>query len=142
MQEHPILFYTDDDEDDLFVFESIAKELIASTYLFSDGDTLLSRLNNPPPKPSLVFVDLNMPTKSGYEIMDEMKSSKKLKGIPIIILSTAGDSFSIEKCRQAGASYYIQKPTSMEKLKDAVECTLNIDWQKHDPAVDGFVYKA
>jgi CheY-like chemotaxis protein len=141
MKNMPILFYTDDDQDDLMVFEVAASGLGADTNLFDDGNKLMYSLNNPPPVPSIVFVDLNMPLKSGYEILHEMKASERLKGIPVVVLSTATDKGNIDKSRKAGADYYIPKPTSVEKLRKAIAHTMTMDWNAPKSLDASFVYQ-
>ena len=139
MKTVPILFYTDDDADDLMIFEVAATAAGAETCLFEDGDLLLRNLNDLP-LPDIVFVDLNMPKKSGYEIISEMKSSDRLKGIPIVILSTASDAQNIQKCKKVGANYYITKPTSMDQLKSAIAHAMKIDWNTFRPSEKEFVH--
>jgi CheY-like chemotaxis protein len=137
----PVLFYIDDDNDDLDIFREAVSELGASVHLFSDPYKLEYALDNPPPVPSIVFVDLNMPVKSGYQIINEMKTSERLKEIPIVILSTADDSHNIEKSRASGANYYICKPTSFDKLKNVIAQTLEINWKQFDSSGNAFVHK-
>jgi len=122
------LFYTDDDTDDLMLFEMSANKIGAEAHLFDNGDAMLDMMRNPPPMPTIVFVDLNMPKKSGYEVIEEIRNELEMKTLPVVVLSTAADNSSVEKCRNAGASYYIQKPTSMDKLRSAIAHTLEIDW--------------
>ena len=141
MKTAPILFYVDDDADDLMIFEIAAEAVGATASLFADGDLLLHSLNHPPPIPSVVFVDLNMPRISGYDIIREMKASDRLKDIPIVILSTASDALNIRKSRNMGANYYITKPTSLENLKRAIAHTLKIDWATFAPSDATFVHR-
>ncbi len=68
-------------------------------------------MKNPPPAPSLVFVDLNMPVKNGFDVNKDIRSSKNFKDIPIIVLSTSSDSASVSKSESLGANYCIQKPS-------------------------------
>ena len=123
------VFYADDDLDDLDFFQVVIDELGHDVFLFLMGDDLLEAMDNPPPQASIVFLDLNMPLRSGYEILKELKASDNLKDIPVVILSTASDERSLERCKELGASFYVCKPNSMKEMKNAIHYILNIDWK-------------
>lgn len=123
------VFYADDDLDDLDFFQIVLEDLGHDVSLFSRGDELLEALHNPTPQASIVFLDLNMPLRSGYDILIELKATDKWKHIPVVILSTASNEMSMEKCKKHGASFYICKPNSMQEMKRALNYTLNIDWK-------------
>ncbi|RZJ31369.1 MAG: response regulator [Flavobacterium sp.] len=123
------LYYVDDDGDDLSIFEAAADDLGCEVELFNRGDELLSSLGKSETIPSVVYVDLNMPGMSGYEVISKIRESDALQDVPVVVLSTASDKQSIEKSRNAGASYYVQKPTSFGKLKAAISHTLGLDWK-------------
>ncbi len=140
MLENKPLFYVDDDADDLEIFHEVAQSMGIETQLFDRGDELLHTLLNPPPKPLVVFVDLNMPRISGFEVMKQIKANDFLTDIPVVAYSTATDSGTIDECKKMGADYFITKPSSIEVLKNALTYVLAIDWQEHDRTKD-FCYK-
>lgn len=121
------LFYVDDDDDDLGFFEEAVQTLGHEVHLFNLADKMIEALNNPPPSPSMVFLDLNMPGKSGFEIINEIRQSEMCKDLPIVVYSTAADFGTIKKCREHGANLYITKPTSMSALQRALKHVLAID---------------
>lgn len=137
------IFYTDDDEDDLSIFsdavKAIQKELRLHT--FDQPEKFLQALENPPPTPNLVFLDLNMPGKNGLEVLQEIRNSESHKKTPVVIFTTASDSFTIKKCKAGGANYFITKPLSMKALIASVEHALKIDWEKFVPSLSEFVYR-
>ncbi|MBE8728240.1 response regulator [Flavobacterium hungaricum] len=135
------LFYVDDDEDDRMFFEEVALQIGENLSLFELGDDMLLKLKNPPPYPSLIFLDLNMPIKDGFEVLQEIKGSPNLKEIPVIILSTAGNLETVQKCFDLGASLYLKKTVSISELKKSIEYVLSIDWQQRAVTIENFVYK-
>lgn len=139
MKNDQVLFYVDDDGDDLKFFGEAASELDFEVKLFNSGEKLMSALKNPKANPSVVFVDLNMPGKSGYEVIAEMRESKRWKDLPAVVLTTASDSYSVEKSRVAGASLFIQKPTTLDGLIVAIDNVVSRDWS--EPADLDFMYK-
>jgi response regulator RpfG family c-di-GMP phosphodiesterase len=137
---NPLIFYIDDDLDDLQAFAE-AVGSIAKVALFERGTEMIHALQHNPEKPAVVFVDLNMPMKSGYEIIQEIKDKEELKDMIIVVLSTASDNISVTRSRDLGANYFIQKPTTLRKLRKAIEHTLGIDWKKFKPTYGEFIHK-
>jgi CheY-like chemotaxis protein len=124
------LFYAEDDQDDVFLFQSVLNEMNIKHELVvaNNGQELIDSLNNPPPSPQIVFIDLNMPVKNGLESLEEIRASIEYGKVPIIILSTSSDEDAIEKARQLGADLYIVKPSNYGKLKAFLQECLAIDW--------------
>ncbi|MBF4515478.1 response regulator [Flavobacterium sp. ANB] len=138
------IFYTDDDEDDLSIFtdavESLPKKIELKTY--NGGEKLLNAIYNPPPTPSVVFLDLNMPGKNGFDVLKELQDSGEKKHIPIVIFSTSSEPSIIEKCRNLGANYFITKPVLMKDIVKSIEHALTINWKEFIPGPKNFVYKS
>ncbi|HEX9980490.1 MAG TPA: response regulator [Flavobacterium sp.] len=135
----PTVFYADDDHDDLAFFKEAAESLDVEVKGFAQGDDLLKSMKEPP-SPALVFIDLNMPVKSGYELIQEIRQSGYTE-TPIVVFSTASDHRSVTKCRELGANYFITKPTEINKLVNAISHTLSIDWKKFNPTYGEFIHK-
>lgn len=137
------IFYTDDDEDDLSIFadavESLPEKIQLKTY--NGGDKLLTAINNPPPIPYVVFLDLNMPGKNGFDVLKELRDSEK-KDIPVVIFSTSNEPGIIEKCRLLGANLFISKPVLMKDIVKSIEHALEINWKEFVPDAKNFVYKS
>lgn len=137
------IFYTDDDEDDLSIFadavESLPEKIQLKTY--NGGDKLLTAIYNPPPIPYVVFLDLNMPGKNGFDVLKELRDSEK-KDIPVVIFSTSNEPGIIEKCRLLGANLFITKPVLMKDIIKSIEHALGINWKEFVPDAKNFVYKS
>ena len=67
-----------------------------------------------------VLLDLNVPIINGFEILERVKNDKKLKRIPVIILSGSSNDDDIERCYQAGANCYLCKPGGLTEFFDMV----------------------
>lgn len=66
--------------------------------------------------PDLVLLDIILPKKDGYEVLDEIKADEKTKAIPVILLTNLESPGDIEKALSKGASSYLVK--SDYKLED------------------------
>ena len=73
------IFYIDDDQDDLDFFNDAIQSLGENVKLFLFPDEMFKILKNPPPNPSVIFVDLNMPLKTGIEIIKDLKRAAGFK---------------------------------------------------------------
>jgi response regulator RpfG family c-di-GMP phosphodiesterase len=141
MKQKITLFYLDDDTDDLEFFKEVADIMDVSVILFNTGNALIERLHNPPPMPAIVFLDLNMPIKSGYEIISEIKESSEFLLLPLVVFSTASERSIVEKCKKLGASLYMRKATSIKEMKTAIEFAMGVDWKNFDPDGSKFLYR-
>jgi two-component system, OmpR family, alkaline phosphatase synthesis response regulator PhoP len=63
-------------------------------------------------KPALIFLDVMMPKKNGYEVCQEIKDSPDLKDIYVIMLSARGQEAAIEQGLKCGANEFLTKPFS------------------------------
>ncbi len=72
-------------------------------------------------KPDLVFTDLMMPIKDGYEVCREIRADEHLKDIILIILTARGQDSDVEKGLAAGADDYVVKPFDPPKVVDRVK---------------------
>ena len=141
LETYTTIFYVDDDPDDRLFFEEVTQQLGEPVSLFELGEQMLFQLENPPPQPSLIFLDLNMPIKDGFEILREIKNTLNLKDLPVIILSTTSNPETVKRCYALGASLYLKKSVSIGDLKKSLEYVLSIDWEQHTVTENNFVYK-
>ena len=70
--------------------------------------------------PSLIFLDLNLPKKSGKEVLRLVKKDEKLRGVPIIVMSTSDFREDVELCYKLYANSYLVKPSDFSMFMDMV----------------------
>ncbi len=124
----------DDDEDDRMFFSEAMKELKMQNVLtvFESGLELMDYLHHPETNlPHILFLDINMPCKSGLECLEEIRENSKFKDLVIAIYSTSASEEDIENTFSNGANIYIKKPSDFNKLKKTIHQVLNINWQHH-----------
>ena len=122
----------DDDEDDRLIFteafEAIKMKTIVKTV--NDGMELIEYLtDNRNPLPHILFLDLNIPRKSGLECLMEIKRIDYLKEVAIAIYSTSASEQDIEETFVKGANVYIKKPSDFTALKNLLEEVIKMNWQ-------------
>jgi len=128
------IILADDDQDDRLFFTDAFDELKIKTRVvtFKDGVELMNYLNKENTLlPNVLFLDLNMPKKTGIECLNEIKANSKMSEIAIVIYSTSASEEDIEKTFVLGANIYIKKPDSFKKLKQVLSEVISINWQYH-----------
>lgn len=111
------ILLADDDDDDTMLFLEAAEKLSSKikVSIASDGQLLLSSLESSS-KPDIIFLDLNMPKKSGLECLKSIRSNPKYDNIPVIIYSTSQNKKDIDTCYKEGANYYVVKPYDFDDI--------------------------
>ena len=131
-----IILLADDDADDRLLFEEALKQVDNHTQITTaaDGEELMEILGNKFQSASVViFLDLNMPRKNGFECLKEIKRTEKLKNIPVIVYSTSCQQEAINQMYEHGASYYICKPNNFKKLTTSLQHIFSIGLNKLFP---------
>ncbi len=72
-------------------------------------------------RPDLILLDLNLPKKSGREVLEEIKSSPSLRSIPVVVLTTSSSEADVLRSYQQHANCYISKPVSLEGFLTVVK---------------------
>jgi CheY-like chemotaxis protein len=130
-----ILLAEDDLEDQTF-FKNVLSELPISTKLttFNNGEELMRYLITNASNAcntDILFLDLSMPHKTGYECLIEIKENVKLKELQVVMFTCSfsrGIEFDlnlINTLTRIGAVGFILKPDSFEEMKNLIEMTLN-----------------
>ena len=129
MNSNPLsILLADDDLDDCLFFKEAVEELFLPTKLSTmhDGEQLMQHLHNETTMlPDVLFLDLNMPRKNGFECLSEIKLNQKLKQLPVIIFSTSFEQEVVNLLYKNGAQYFIRKPSEFLQFKKIIHQTFN-----------------
>ncbi|MEO6903374.1 MAG: response regulator [Bacteroidia bacterium] len=125
------IYLADDDEDDRSFFQDALKEVCKDVQLTMaiNGSELMTILyKQPVPLPDVLFLDLNMPIKNGFECLAEIRANQLLNQLPVIIFSTTSQEEAVNMVYNIGANLYVRKPDSFVHLKKILKQVLSIDW--------------
>ena len=141
---HLNLLLADDDTDDCIFFKEALEKLPLSTHLTTvhNGEQVMQLLTKETNElPHVLFLDLNMPRKNGFECLLEIKLNKKLKQLPVIIFSTSFEQEVGNLLYKNGAQYYIRKPAEFSQLKKIIHQALKLIAQENilQPTKENFV---
>lgn len=134
------VFYTDDDEDDLSYFKEALDGMGVKVRLFQLPELLLHTIENPPPTPSLLFVDLNMPVKNGFDVMAAVRARRELDKVPIVVYTTSQSDEDIKRSYALGANLFMTKQSSWDKMIKSIKYALEKDWGDFSQKMLHFVY--
>ena len=110
----------DDDADDQFIFTDAVHEIAAGIecVTVNNGLEALNYLKTIDQKPSLIFLDLNMPIMNGFECLERIKNEDQFKEIPVIIFTTSNNSLDEKRTKKLGAHVFFTKTPNFKLLKE------------------------
>jgi CheY-like chemotaxis protein len=123
------ILLADDDIDDRDFFMRALKAVPLPTELTTvpDGQALMEYLSkNTDRLPHVLFLDINMPRKNGFECLAEIKQDKLLKDLPVVMFSTSNEQDKISILFKSGADLYIRKPANFAALVQVIHHALPI----------------
>jgi CheY-like chemotaxis protein len=136
MNESPAILLVDDSETDLFFMRAAFQKAGCKYPLqgVNDGEEAIAYLSGDGPfgnraefpLPSVMLLDLNMPKKSGFEVLAWVRAQPGLKRLTIMILSASTRTIDLERAFDLGANAFLVKPSTMEDLVNMVRCLR--DW--------------
>jgi two-component system, chemotaxis family, response regulator Rcp1 len=123
-----ILLVEDNPADSRLTLEAI-RDCAVETNLrvFREGIEALSFLrkegiHSDAARPALILLDLNLPKKSGREVLAEVKNDPDLRRIPVVVFSTSESEDDVLMAYGLHANCYIAKPKDMSQLIAVVRC--------------------
>lgn len=125
----PVLYAEDEDNDAFLMQRAFAKACVSNPlrvvddgpaairYLSGDGE-FADRLRHP--LPCLLLLDLNLPRRSGLEVLQWVRAQPAFAELPVVILTSSSQDRDIGSAYTLGANGYLVKPASSDKLIDLV----------------------
>lgn len=114
-------------EDDTFFQKFYSIELLELGYeveIARNGVEALEKMRAN--KPNILILDIIMPEKDGFEVLEEMSRDTSLKSIPVLVFSTLGQEQDMKRATDLGAKYFINKSffdldALVEKIKEITQ---------------------
>jgi len=109
-------------DDEVFIRRMIKITLQAKDYqviLAHDGPEAISKALAE--KPDIILLDIMMPVYDGFYVLEKLKKDKDTSSIPVIMLTSMGQTQDIARAAEMGANDYITKPFEYENLISTIE---------------------
>jgi chemotaxis family two-component system response regulator Rcp1 len=122
-----VLLVEDDPGDVLIAREALlAGDVDSRLDVVSDGVEAIAYLRNEDEyrdatRPDLILLDLNLPRKSGHEVLAEVKADPALRSIPVVVLTTSGAVEDVSRCYDLHANVYVTKPVDFDQFTQVVK---------------------
>ena len=110
-----ILLVEDSPADAMVVRESLSEyRVTCNLTVVRDGEAAIRRIDEldagTSPCPDLVILDLNLPKRSGHEVLERMRASPRCSDIPVVVLSSSDAPDDKARAMALGSSRYLTKP--------------------------------
>jgi CheY-like chemotaxis protein len=127
MNAKPVILHADDDPNDRLLIQiAIARaELSCDLRAVTDGEEAISYVKGDGPysdrqchpMPDLVLLDLKLPRKSGFEVLEWIRANPPTHILPVVMLSSSSHERDITQARDMGANDFFTKPVSIRELR-------------------------
>ncbi|HLT48576.1 MAG TPA: response regulator [Rubricoccaceae bacterium] len=121
------ILLVEDSPGDVQLTVEALRDAKVSTHLHvaTDGEEALAFLRRAAgfedaPRPDLILLDLNLPKKSGHEVLEEVKTDPELRRIPVVILSTSDAEDDVIAAYDRSANCYVTKPVDLDRFWEVV----------------------
>jgi len=125
------ILLAEDKDDEAFLLERALKKASISNPVqrVKNGDEAVDYLigmgcyadRSKYPLPILLLLDLNMPKRSGFEVLEWMRSQSALQTLAVDVLSGSSRPEDVEKALKLGANLYLKKPITVESLNELLQ---------------------
>ena len=136
------ILIADDDEDDVFLLRDVLKttDLINPVQVVETGEDVIDYLmgngrfadREKYPYPTLLFLDLNMPKKSGIEVMEWIRAHHNKTSLGIVMLTGINSASEMRRAYELGVLSFLIKPLQFDDFKDLVKYSDTLHLRKGD----------
>ena len=122
-----VLLVEDNPADAELTVESLKScKILCDVTIVPDGEQAMAYLRNQDdfrsvPRPDMVLLDLNLPRKSGLEVLQEMKDDGGLRRIPVVVLTSSQAEEDVVRSYDLQASAYVTKPVDLKGFAKIVK---------------------
>ena len=130
--EDPIVLIVDDSENDILLMRTVFGRagFVQPLRFARDGEHAIAYLRGDGvygnrkrfPLPTVMLLDLNMPRKNGFEVLEWIRQQPTLKRLRVYILSASSRPEDIERTYDLGANSYLVKPSNLDGLLQLAKC--------------------
>ena len=135
-KDNVILVVEDNADDVLLIQRAFDKAKLANPLHFVDnGEKAIHYLSGTGPYadrssyplPTMVLLDLKLPRRSGFEVLEWVRQHPLLKVLPVVVLTSSKEAADVQRAYALGANTYLAKPVALDGLMEMVR-TLGLYW--------------
>jgi len=127
MTESGVILIVEDSEDDVVLMRRVLAATAALPIVaVENGQQAIDYLSGVAPYenrrehplPTVVFLDLKLPLRSGHEVLAWIRAQPGLEGLPVVVLTSSGEPSDLRRSYRLGASSHLVKPLTRSQLED------------------------
>ena len=137
LQHTPKVLLVEDNVDDAELIERAFRRagIMNPLRIVDDAETAMAYLVNAPPfedheqnpQPVVMLLDLKLPRKSGFDVLQWMRGQDATRRLPVVVLTSSNQQSDVRRAYDLGANSYLVKPVESDALVDMVRA-LNLYW--------------
>ncbi len=137
-----VILLVEDNEDDVFLMKRALRlaGVANPVFLVTDGEQATQYLAGEGPyadrakfpMPSVVFLDLKLPFRSGHEVLAWIRRQQALESLVVVVLTSSDEPSDLRRAYSLGANSYLVKPLTPKQLTSLADA-FNWDWLKYEP---------
>jgi CheY-like chemotaxis protein len=131
------IMLVEDSEGDVYIFQRAIRDakILNDVLVFRDGKAALEHLmDQENPLPGIVFLDINMPMVSGFDVLKQLKAEPRLARIPVVMLTISQEEEDIIRSYDYGAVSFVTKTVRPENLLDIVSASPGLQFVVYENA--------
>lgn len=113
---HLSALVVEDDAGGMAIIGVMMRYLGIKAYINTSGDGVIEMAHAMKPPPDIVFLDLNLPRMSGYEVLKKLRADPRFKDVLVVAVTAQDADTEIPRCKEAGFNAYIGKPISRTRF--------------------------
>jgi len=128
MADRPVILVAEDSENDVVILRKALSQAFIDHHLFvvTDGDQCIDYLSGSSrfcdraqyPFPHLLLLDLHMPRKDGFQVLEWIRRQPGSKQLPVVVLTSSQNLHDMKTAYQLGAASFLLKPPSFKDLSE------------------------
>lgn len=132
---HPVVLVAEDDQADVFMLERAFAQLgfVCPVQYVGNGEEAIAYLSgrgrfanrSEYPLPDLLLLDLKMPRKNGFEVLEWIRRQPSLSRLRTVVLTTSNLIYEVDRAYQLGAASFLTKPVVFNEFKDTIQAVYN-----------------
>lgn len=106
----------EDDAGGMAIIGVMMRYIGIKAYINTTGQGVVEMAHAMKPPPNIIFLDINLPRTTGYEVLRQIRADEKLKDVLVVAVTAQDADTEIPKCKEAGFDGYIGKPLSRSRF--------------------------
>jgi two-component system, cell cycle response regulator DivK len=123
----------EDDAGAMAITGVMMRYLGIKAFINTSGQGVVEMAHAMKPPPNIIFLDINLPRTTGYDVLKQIRADAKLKDVVVVAVTAQDADTEIPKCKEAGFNGYIGKPLSRVRFPRQLRRILNGDpvWETY-----------